>query len=330
MMKKTLAVLLALFCNAAVAQETPTAQRIDPPAAGNAQAIVDEAIVDGTFYTGNLNWIWQAGPSGVLSMRGYGTTANGGTITQATACLYSDSNFSRRFSATVSIVQGTKTIQAITFARDFPPTRFTCHALTGFDAVVAPGAFEVVVSYDKFDDDNVFAGLASTDAGQTFDVQIGGERPPYADGPQGPLLIRGVGIKYRMDENAAPPPPPPACVSDARTACLLNDRFKVTATWQTSTGSGPAQVMSFGASRAESDQSVFLWFFNAENFEIGIKMVDACAPPFNKYWAFVSGLTNQGFNIRIEDTQTGAIWTHNNPVGQLAVTRADNAAFECP
>lgn len=327
-MKKLLVVLLALSCSSVVAQETPTAQRADA-AAGTVQAVVDEAIVDGTFYTGTLNWYWQAGSTS-LSMRGYASTANGGTIKQATACLHSESGFTRRFSATISIVQGTQTIQSITFARDFQPERFTCHTLTGFNAVVSPGQFAVAVSYDKFDDDNIFAGLGSTDSGQTFDVQIGAERPPYADGSQGPIQIRGVGIKYRIEENDQPPPPPPGCVRDARTACLLNGRFKVTARWQTTTDSGPAQVMSFGGERAESDQSVFMWFFNGENFEIGIKMVNACTPPFNKFWAFVSGLTNQGFTITIEDTQTGATWTHSNTLGQLPLTRGDNAAFNCP
>jgi len=88
--------------------------------------------------------------------------------------------------------------------------------------------------------------------------------------------------------------------------------------------------MYIDGTRAENDQSVFMWFFNSENFEMGIKMVNACVPPFNKHWAFVSGLTNQGFTVTIEDTNTGAVWTHANTRGQLPQTRGDNAAFSCP
>lgn len=320
---RTLFLALLLASEIAAAQEAPTAHRIDSDT---------KAVVDRTFYTGALNWIWQAGASGQLSMRGHDSTDNGGTITQVTACLYSESSFTRRFTATASVVQDGQTLQAISFARDFPPTRFTCHTLTGFDAALEPGDFAVVVSYDKFVADNLFAGLASTDAGQTFDVQIGSARPPYATGPQGPIQIRGVGIKYRIDENDDPPPPPPppqGCIRDSQTACLLSNRFRVTVTWQTATDSGPAQVMYFGGARAETDQSVFMWFFNGVNFEMGIKMVDACAV-FAKYWVFVSGLTNQAFTVTIEDTQTGAIWSHANALGQLPITRGDSAAFDCP
>jgi hypothetical protein len=88
--------------------------------------------------------------------------------------------------------------------------------------------------------------------------------------------------------------------------------------------------MSFEGARAESDQSVFMWFFNSKNFEIGIKMVNACAPPFHQYWAFVSGLTNQAFTVIIEDTETGATWSHSNTLGDLPLTRGDTAAFDCP
>jgi hypothetical protein len=294
------------------------------------QAVVDDAIVDGTFYTGTFNWYWQAGVLGQLSMRGYASTLNGGTITQVTACLFSESSFSRNFTATASVVQGSSTIQSITFSRSFPPNQFTCHTLTGFNATVAPGEFAVLVSYDKFLSDNLFAGLASTDSGQVFDVQIGTARPPFATGPQGPIQIRGVGIRYRIDENDQQPPPPPACIRDAFTACLLNDRFEVTGTWQTAGNSGSAQVMYFGGQRAESNQSVFMWFFNGSNFEIGIKMVTACAPPFEHFWAFVSGLTNQAFTVTITDTQTGMTWTHSNPLGQFPLTEGDTAAFGCP
>ncbi|HUP24052.1 MAG TPA: hypothetical protein VNB06_14055 [Thermoanaerobaculia bacterium] len=40
-----------------------------------------------TFYTGGLNWFYEAGTSGVLSMRGHDSTVNGGRITSRWLCL---------------------------------------------------------------------------------------------------------------------------------------------------------------------------------------------------------------------------------------------------
>ena len=57
--------------------------------------------------------------------------------------------------------------------------------------------------------------------------------------------------------------------------------------------------MSFNGERAESAESVFFWFFNSSNFEMGVKMVDACVAPFNRYWVFVSGLTSQEYRVRV-------------------------------
>ena len=63
--------------------------------------------------------------------------------------------------------------------------------------------------------------------------------------------------------------------------------------------------MSFNGERAESDESVFFWFFNSTNFEMGVKMVDACVAPFNRYWVFVSGLTSQEYRVRVTKMATG-------------------------
>jgi photosystem II stability/assembly factor-like uncharacterized protein len=131
----------------------------------------------------------------------------------------------------------------------------------------------------------------------------------------------GAGV-YKLEE--------PPCVRDARTACFLGGRFEARVTWSTATGNGSGQVMSFSGSRAESDQSAFFWFFSPENFEMGVKMVDACVPTLgNKFWVFVSGLTNQGWTLTLRDTHTGAIKSYQNATGHLSSTIADTAAFPC-
>jgi hypothetical protein len=105
------------------------------------------------------------------------------------------------------------------------------------------------------------------------------------------------------------------CVADGDTACLLDGRFVVEVEWSTLSSSGNAQIMSFAGQRASSDQSVFWYFFDNANFEMGVKMVEACVDPFNAFWVFVSGLTNQGFTVTITDTDTGRIRTYSNPLG---------------
>lgn len=122
-----------------------------------------------------------------------------------------------------------------------------------------------------------------------------------------------------------------ACVRDADTACLLGGRFEVEVDWRTASSNGTAQVMSFGGQRTENDDSVFWWFFSATNFEMGVKVLNACVPSLgNKFWVFASGLTDQGWTVRVRDTRTGVTKTYENPTGQLSKTVADTGAFDCP
>jgi hypothetical protein len=118
------------------------------------------------------------------------------------------------------------------------------------------------------------------------------------------------------------------CTSNAITACLQAGRFEVTVDWQSGSGTGAAQVMSFGGQRSETDESVFWWFFSPTNFEMGVKVLNACS--FNgKFWVYLSGLTDQGWTVHVHDTQTGAVQTYSNTLGQLSRTFADSAAFSC-
>lgn len=290
------------------------------------------APVTRVFYNGTLSWYWSpGGASSSISGRGYATTPNGGTISQVKVCFYNESAFSRNFRATASVVQGSTTIQALTFQSSFLNQRHSCHTLNGFNAVVAPGEFQVVSSFNQFEADNIFAGLSSTETGDVFDVQIGSARPPFATGPQGPLQIRGVGITYRIAENDAPPPPPPgppppppACVADGDTLCLKGGRFKVEATWNTDSASGAAQVVKL------TDETGYLWFFNQTNVESVVKILDGCALN-NRFWIFAGGLTDQGVEFTVTDTLMSVSKTYTNPRGQVWRTIADiDALATCP
>ena len=106
-------------------------------------------------------------------------------------------------------------------------------------------------------------------------------------------------------------------------------RFEVKVDWQTASTSGKGQIMSFGGQRAENNDSAFFWFFNATNFEMGLKILDACSIN-NRFWVFISGLTDQGWMVRIRDTKNGATRTYSNAVGHLTSTTADTSALACP
>jgi hypothetical protein len=121
----------------------------------------------------------------------------------------------------------------------------------------------------------------------------------------------------------------PACTRDSQTACLLGGRFLVRTTYQTNSSSGSGNVMSFTGSRAENDQSAFFWFFNDTNFEMGLKMVDACSFN-NQFWVYIGGLTDQGWAVKITDTQTGAVRIYSNDLGHLSTPVGDTSAFSCP
>ena len=122
-----------------------------------------------------------------------------------------------------------------------------------------------------------------------------------------------------------------SCVRDADTACLLSGRFEVEVDWQTAANQGKAQVIDFSGQRAENDESVFWWFFTPTNFEMGVKVLNACVPVLgNRYWVFASGLTDQKWTLRVRDTQTNVTRTYSNPLNHLSSTFADTAAFACP
>jgi hypothetical protein len=121
-----------------------------------------------------------------------------------------------------------------------------------------------------------------------------------------------------------------ACVEAADTACLQSGRFEVKVDWETSTNTGSGQVISFGGQRAENNESAFWWFFSPTNFEMGVKVLNACVPPFNSWWVFTSGLTDQGWTVHVRDTTTGATQTYSNALGHLSSTFADTSAFTCP
>ena len=115
------------------------------------------------------------------------------------------------------------------------------------------------------------------------------------------------------------------CTPDARTLCLNTARFRVSADWETASSSGHA-----AATRINDDTGA-LSFFGPDNTELVVKVLNACADPFNRFWVFGAGLTNVLVTLTVEDTQTGSVKTYINPQGTAFLPIQDTDAFStCP
>lgn len=98
----------------------------------------------------------------------------------------------------------------------------------------------------------------------------------------------------------------PPCMPDATTHCLNDGRFRVTAEWETGSGEGDANAIL-----SSSDSGEF-WFFNSNNTELLVKVLDGCATQFNSYWVFAAGLTNIEVHMTVTDTVTGFSRVYDN------------------
>ena len=78
----------------------------------------------------------------------------------------------------------------------------------------------------------------------------------------------------------------------------------------------------------ESTASGLLWFFERDNVEVLVKVLDGCA--INDHgWVFVAPVTTLAFNLEIVERGTGRRFTHRNPRSRTAAAVSDTAAFPC-
>ena len=108
------------------------------------------------------------------------------------------------------------------------------------------------------------------------------------------------------------------CVPDGdRVICLRGGRFRVQGTWSDfSGGSGYAHLIK------KNEGSGYAWFFNANNYEMLFKLVDACS--FNgTTWVSIAGLTNVAASLTITDTWTGIVYSQQNDLAVDFPTNLD-------
>ncbi len=118
---------------------------------------------------------------------------------------------------------------------------------------------------------------------------------------------------------------PTSCTPADQDLCLNGGRFRVTAEWESTTNGGVGHGVQF------NDDSGYFWFFNADNTEVVVKVLNACPNPFNHYWVFGAGLTNVLVTLNVEDTTAGVVNHYINPEGTAFLPLQDTAAFDtCP
>jgi len=112
---------------------------------------------------------------------------------------------------------------------------------------------------------------------------------------------------------------------DLDTLCLNDGRFKVELDWKDFDGvSGEAVAMASGF-----DSGNF-WFFNADNVEMVVKVLDACGVA-NRFWVLYAATTNVEYTLTVTDTQSDEVRVYGNPLGVQSPAITDTSAFAtCP
>ncbi len=164
----------------------------------------------------------------------------------------------------------------------------------------------------------------SQGSGTSFSGYVVGDVKITTDGGSSYRIEASGDIRGGDPEWATAGLPRQFCLPTETALCLNDDRFQVTVQWRTVPGTtGPGMAVPL------TDDTGLFWFFNAQNIELVVKVLDACVEPFNHFWVFAGGLTNVEVTITVLDTETGASRVYLNPLRQAFQPIQDTAAFDC-
>ncbi|MDA8016607.1 MAG: PQQ-dependent sugar dehydrogenase [Thermoanaerobaculia bacterium] len=111
----------------------------------------------------------------------------------------------------------------------------------------------------------------------------------------------GVAAQIRPPTFAPTPMSAPTsgrCVPDASTLCFQAGRFRVTGSWRLDGSTSIARVAP------GSDRSGYLWFFDPDNPEVLIKILDG-RPINDSFWVMFGSATHLPFRLVVTDLETG-------------------------
>jgi hypothetical protein len=112
------------------------------------------------------------------------------------------------------------------------------------------------------------------------------------------------------------------CQADATTLCLNQGRFELRVAFATSAGGPRSQGRAI---RLGADSGAF-WFFNANNLEMLVKVLDACALN-DRFWFFSAAATNVELEVTVTDTLTDTTEVYTKAFGPPAPAITDTDAF---
>ena len=85
-----------------------------------------------------------------------------------------------------------------------------------------------------------------------------------------------------------------------------------------------------GQAVTETDDSGLFWFFNADNLEMLVKVLDGCAIN-GHYWVFAAAATDVEYELTVRDAVTGQSRTWHSPLGIASPAITDAGALAvCP
>ena len=112
------------------------------------------------------------------------------------------------------------------------------------------------------------------------------------------------------------------CEPDAETRCLQDSRYSVVVDWWSGNATGGrGSVVPVGT----NDSGLFQ-FFDSDNWEVLIKVLDGC-PQNGNVWVFGASTTDRGYRIEVRDTVTGMVREYRNDAGRPAQALIDSSAF---
>lgn len=123
--------------------------------------------------------------------------------------------------------------------------------------------------------------------------------------------------------DGTPEPPDPCAGAADDQLCLAEGRFLVEVDWTDQYNGG----QGWGKPLPQSTQSGFFAFFDDENTELGLKILDGRTINGN-WWVFFGALSDVGYQVRVTDTATNPprVRVYTNPAGQIC-GQSDTAAF---
>ena len=107
------------------------------------------------------------------------------------------------------------------------------------------------------------------------------------------------------------------------TGLTLKGGYRVSACWEHTDGSSGTALNW----RLDSEQSGILYFFERNNAEVLLKVLDGCRVNGHR-WVFVAPVTDLGLRLRVTSPD-GSSWDYTSAVGEKARSRSDTAAFAC-